>query len=110
LEREDVINLMDLISDCNQNFVYTDDKLNTWYELMKDFPANLAVKNLKEHLKSSSFIPTPADIIKHEPEVFADYDQYRLDTVVFLEQRKQLRLEKRLNPKQLGGANPYDSR
>jgi hypothetical protein len=108
VQREDVIKLMDLISDCNQNFVYTDDKLDTWHELMKDFPAEMAVRNLKEHLKSSSYIPTPADIIKHEPEVFADYDQYRLDTVAFLEHRKQLRLEKRLNPKQLtGGVNPY---
>lgn len=110
MERDEIVDLMDLISDCNQNFIYTDEKLNTWHELLKDYPAERAVKNLKEFLKTSSYIPTPADIIKHEPEVFADYDKYRIDTIAFLEQRKQMRLEKRLNPKLTSGVNPYEHR
>lgn len=87
-----------------------EETLLLWAERLANVPFEKGLDNLNKHIDTNDFFPKLSQIIGHEPEVFADYDQYRLNTVAFLETRKQLRLEKRLNPKLLGGANPYDSR
>lgn len=53
---------MDIISDCRQDFMFTENKVDTWYELLIDIPVDVAAKNLKEFLRTSEHIPTPASI------------------------------------------------
>jgi hypothetical protein len=53
---------MDIISDCRQDFLFSESKVDTWFELLIDIPVDIAVKNLKEHLRTSEHIPTPASI------------------------------------------------
>lgn len=64
MKKTELLQLMLLITNCYPNFQATEEKILIWFELMKNTPIDLAKSNLLQHLKSNSFIPTPADIIK----------------------------------------------
>lgn len=57
-----------------------DEIIDFWYGFMKDLPFEKAQKHLNDHIKSSKYPPTIADIVRHDPNQFIDHDKQKLDT------------------------------
>jgi hypothetical protein len=55
-------------------------KTEIWFNLLSDLPFEQATANLRNHIRTSSFVPTPADIICQDSSQFMDYDQLKLET------------------------------
>jgi len=51
-----------------------------WVERLAKVDAQQALQNLNEHIDSSSFFPTIAEIIRRDPERPAYYNQLQLET------------------------------
>lgn len=97
-----------IINKCYQNFPIDDDKVVIWSNFLKDIPFDKAQENLREHIRSSSFVPTPADIIRHDPNQFIDHERQRQETLDrFAEmdewERKAIPCPEHLIPKLIGG-------
>lgn len=78
--KTEVKKLFLIINNCYPNFQIDDAKTETWLNLLRNVPFDQAQKNLRVHLETSSFVPTPADIIRRDPEQFTDYDRLRAET------------------------------
>ncbi len=108
MKKTELIQLMKLISKYYQNFEVDKEKIEAWFVLMQDVPFERAQKNLWEHCRRSSFVPTPADIIRHDPEQYTDYDRLKAETAaLFAEmdewERKAIPCPEHLRPKFLKG-------
>ena len=69
-----------IINNCYPNFSTDDIKVEIWFDLLKDFPFEKAQENLRDHIKSSQYVPTPHNIIRHDPNQFVDHEQQKIDT------------------------------
>lgn len=72
-------------------------KTEIWLNLLQDLPFERASSNLREHIRTNAFVPTPADIIgQKDPEAFTDYNRMRLETAerkAELQEWKQLAID-----------------
>jgi len=55
----------------------TSEKIDLWHELLSDIDYEAAQKAVKEHIKTSRFIPTVADIRESVAENRPMYDDYK---------------------------------
>jgi hypothetical protein len=67
MTKEEVLSLLKVISSAYHNVDMTDERTALWCQLLGDFPLERAQKHLKEHIISNHFPPTPADIIRFNP-------------------------------------------
>ena len=56
------------------------ETLVVWVEQLSEVPFESGVNHLNQHIKSSNYFPSIADIIKRDPDSFVDYNQLKLDT------------------------------
>jgi hypothetical protein len=101
MDKKQVITLMKVINNCYQNFDVTEEKVNTWAAIMADVPFEKAQKNLMTHIKSNSFVPTPADIIKHDPNMYVDYEQQKIETRERLDRLRLMESIPQITPEEL---------
>lgn len=80
MNRIQVKQLFLIINNCYPNFSTDDIKAEIWLDLLKDFPFETAQENLRHHIKSSQYVPTPHNILRYDPEQFVDHEQQKLDT------------------------------
>lgn len=64
MKKSELLELFSIIKSCHQIFPINNEKIEVWSELLEDVSYEQARANLKHHLKISSRIPTPADLIQ----------------------------------------------
>ena len=70
-------------------FEITKEVAGLWHEFMKDITMQQAQINLRDHIRSSKFAPTIADIVRHDPNQYVNYDQLRQETQVYLQGKSE---------------------
>lgn len=68
MTRAETLKLLNVISSAYNNFDLNEDRITLWCQLLIDFPIERAQMHLKEHIISNHFPPTPADVIRFNPE------------------------------------------
>ncbi|WP_246183695.1 replicative helicase loader/inhibitor [Paenibacillus methanolicus] len=58
----------------------TNEQIELWVFMLADIPFSQAQANLKQHILTSRFPPTIADVSGVESGVTVDYEQLRLET------------------------------
>ncbi|NIK24236.1 hypothetical protein [Paenibacillus lupini] len=53
----------------------SDEQIELWVEMLDDIPYAKGIRNIREHVRSSKFPPTIADIVRHDPEQFTNQNQ-----------------------------------
>lgn len=82
--------MFSLINNAYPNFEADEVKTRCWQEFLGDLPFETAHVNLLQHIRTSSFQPTPADVIgKPEPRE-GPYIPGVEETRLMLEQRDRL--------------------
>jgi hypothetical protein len=102
------LKLLALISSAYPMVELTDEQDRLWTEMLSDVPFERAQRNLREHIRSSRFPPTVADIVRHDPNQFVNYERLKEETALRFEQmdeweQQAVPLPERLQPKLLRG-------
>jgi len=63
MQKQQVNEIMLLITGAYQNFEPTKERVKTWRMMLEDMEYELAVKRIKQHILTSKFPPTIAEII-----------------------------------------------
>lgn len=62
------------------HFEISNEVARLWHEFLEEIDYQTAQANLREHIKSSRFPPTIADIVRNDPQQFVDHEQLKLET------------------------------
>lgn len=84
----------------------TDERMLLWAQMLKDMPFLRAQMNLREHILSSRFPPTIADIVRQDMVQSINYEMQRQETIAMFDEMKRweeqaVPLPERLRPKML---------
>lgn len=58
----------------------SDEQSELWIDMLQDVSFEVGIKNIREHIGSSRYPPTIADIIRKDPNHFYDHEQLQLET------------------------------
>ena len=64
MSKQELLKLFYIIKQAHQMFSISDDKISVWLDLLEETTYEEAHANLRHHLKSSSRMPAPADLIQ----------------------------------------------
>ena len=67
----------------NYNKKLTTAQLNLFYENLKDMNKNKYLSNIKQHIKTNSFMPNIAQLRKETSKQYVNYDQRDYSNVDF---------------------------
>jgi Loader and inhibitor of phage G40P len=67
MTKEQVYNLMCIIQEYYENFSIHQQKIDSWYKILKKYDENYLKKNLLRHIENEKFPPTVSDLVK-KPE------------------------------------------
>jgi hypothetical protein len=81
MKQEQLITLMDMITNYYERFTVTEDRFSAWWEILKDYEFELCKKNLIRHASDSAFVPTIADLIKGHRDTSRTYADRLVDNI-----------------------------
>lgn len=96
MKKMEITQLFAIIRSNYSNFEVTAEKKEVWHNLMTDLSFERASENLFDYMRRSSFPPTAADIIQHDPDQHTDYERLRLETeerLLELEESRRLAID-----------------
>lgn len=67
----------------NYNRKLTGTQLKLFYENLKDMEKDKYISNIKEHIKTNSFMPTISQIRNEQRKQFANYEQRNYSNLDF---------------------------
>lgn len=67
----------------NYNRKLTGTQLKLFYENLKDMDKDRYISNIKEHIKTNSFMPTISQIRNEQRKQFANYEQRNYSNLDF---------------------------
>jgi hypothetical protein len=96
-----------IINNTYPNFPIDDVKIAIWYDMLKDFPFEVAQTNLRKHIDTREFVPTIAEL-KSLHLLNGPYIPDAESTMTQLQNLELLKLEKQARL-QLGRGEPNGS-
>lgn len=85
MKLSEVIDLFEAIKRYYTNFTTEKEKRETWHELLRDIPLDVAMDNLKRHASVEKFPPTIADI-RGKMGQLIEQDQSKAETESYFAQ------------------------
>lgn len=81
MTRDEVKKLFKFIKLVYQNFEVTSEKVDAWYQLLREFDYEQVMANAEKHALSNTYPPTIADLVKQETKTNGRYvpDDFTLD-------------------------------
>ena len=101
MKKTELVQLLTKIKLGYPNFLWNEAVEAFWYEYLQSVPVEKAIKNLNAHIISNSFEPKIADIIKHDPNQYVDYEQQKIETRERLDGLKLLEARNPITPERL---------
>ncbi|WP_256846871.1 replicative helicase loader/inhibitor [Paenibacillus sp. Pae108] len=78
MKKSEFLQIIAIIRNNYNNFLFDDLKEALWFDLLKDLPDGAGLANVRRHIMTSKYPPTIADI-RQQAEV-NHYDQLRIQT------------------------------
>jgi|GEM_PF-6455207 hypothetical protein len=79
MTREELKNIFKLLVNVYPNFEVSSEKLNIWYEFLKDNDYQSVLNNTKEYVLSNRFPPSIADLNKKRESIPPYYEDFVYD-------------------------------
>ncbi|MEJ9210096.1 replicative helicase loader/inhibitor [Bacillus smithii] len=79
MTREELKNIFKVLVNVYPNFEVSSEKLNIWYEFLKDSDYQSVLNNTKEYVLSNRFPPSIADLNKKRESIPPYYDDFIYD-------------------------------
>ncbi|MBJ6361110.1 replicative helicase loader/inhibitor [Paenibacillus sp. GCM10012307] len=77
MTRNELNKLFLIINNAYQNFSIDEVKMTFWHNMLEDFPFEIALSNLRQHVYTEKYPPTIADIRKPLEVELANYLQLK---------------------------------
>ncbi|QJD87592.1 replicative helicase loader/inhibitor [Cohnella herbarum] len=76
MKETEVIKIMAMITTAYPSREWDEKQTKLWVEMLTGTPYYIAQDNVVEHIKTSKFPPTIAEVIQYEPEISMDPEIY----------------------------------
>jgi hypothetical protein len=80
LKKTETAQFLAVVKTAYPAFEITAASTRLWHELLIELDYEVAKNRLQEHIRSNRYPPTIADIVRHDPNQFVDYERMKEET------------------------------